>query len=511
MARALGDPARRKYVIDARRVVRRRACGKPRGRGIVVVVLLLVVASCVPSRDATTRRSRRRAPDAHPGAFDRRLRRHDPPSSATDSSSSDLSLPHRTRRAFLASAALASALRDFAALARRRRVVRSAPSLASHPPAARPPSPPSSRTRSPRLHRGRADDVLLASPCGCRAAVRGGARSSRLPCAASRHRQPAHRSPAAASTGMSPRGGRETERIRRDSRIPDSRRTASPNGSSATSNSRRGRVRHEAAVDASVVAATSTSSSSLTLSTETDARIAANDGSSSGSFPTSATVRLSRGVARRDERRDDAGRARRLGEGNAHFVGLVKERQAWICPTFLGQTDVVSFALDFDRDELTLSRRGLIPRDLRSRDAGHDGPSTAGLARVSLRGSRRGVVDQRRSPPHRQARVRRLRQRHHRRARRPGALRVVRISPSAPSSATSSSGTRTEVESSSGRACERARGTVLVPRAPGGRPVGGRAERRARHIRGLAFLFNQGTMTVDADDRRLRLGGRPGP
>ena len=34
--------------------------------------------------------------------------------------------------------------------------------------------------------------------------------------------------------------------------------------------------------------------------------------------------------------------------GTAPFVGLVKERQDWIRPTFLGQTDVTSFALDFN-------------------------------------------------------------------------------------------------------------------------------------------------------------------
>ena len=49
--------------------------------------------------------------------------------------------------------------------------------------------------------------------------------------------------------------------------------------------------------------------------------------------------------------------------GTAPFVGLVKERQDWIRPTFLGQTDVTSFALDFNADELVLSRRALIPDD----------------------------------------------------------------------------------------------------------------------------------------------------
>lgn len=51
------------------------------------------------------------------------------------------------------------------------------------------------------------------------------------------------------------------------------------------------------------------------------------------------------------------------GVGSAPFVGLVKRRADWIRPTFLEQTDVCSFALDFAKDELTLSRDALIPKD----------------------------------------------------------------------------------------------------------------------------------------------------
>jgi len=51
------------------------------------------------------------------------------------------------------------------------------------------------------------------------------------------------------------------------------------------------------------------------------------------------------------------------GVGSAPFVGLVKRRADWIRPTFLEQTDVSSFALDFDNDELTLSRDALIGKD----------------------------------------------------------------------------------------------------------------------------------------------------
>lgn len=50
------------------------------------------------------------------------------------------------------------------------------------------------------------------------------------------------------------------------------------------------------------------------------------------------------------------------GVGSAPFVGLVKQRADWIRPTFLEQTDVASFALDFEKDELLLSRDDLIPR-----------------------------------------------------------------------------------------------------------------------------------------------------
>jgi hypothetical protein len=51
------------------------------------------------------------------------------------------------------------------------------------------------------------------------------------------------------------------------------------------------------------------------------------------------------------------------GVGSAPFVGLVKRRADWIRPTFLEQTDVSSFALDFEKDELILSRDALIAKD----------------------------------------------------------------------------------------------------------------------------------------------------
>eukprot|EP00746_Dinoflagellata_sp_MGD_P021879 gnl/MRDRNA2_/MRDRNA2_151092_c0_seq1.p1 gnl/MRDRNA2_/MRDRNA2_151092_c0~~gnl/MRDRNA2_/MRDRNA2_151092_c0_seq1.p1 ORF type:complete len:516 (+),score=63.58 gnl/MRDRNA2_/MRDRNA2_151092_c0_seq1:13-1560(+) len=43
------------------------------------------------------------------------------------------------------------------------------------------------------------------------------------------------------------------------------------------------------------------------------------------------------------------------------LLGLVKYRTPGIRPTFLGQTDISSFHLDFVKNELLLSRRGLIP------------------------------------------------------------------------------------------------------------------------------------------------------
>ena len=51
------------------------------------------------------------------------------------------------------------------------------------------------------------------------------------------------------------------------------------------------------------------------------------------------------------------------GVGSAPFVGLVKQRKDWIRPTFLEQTDIKSFYLDFDTDTLTLSRTNLIASD----------------------------------------------------------------------------------------------------------------------------------------------------
>ena len=51
-----------------------------------------------------------------------------------------------------------------------------------------------------------------------------------------------------------------------------------------------------------------------------------------------------------------------INGANASFVGLTKYRQDWIRPTFLEQTDVSSFSMNFMNETLTLSRKNLIDR-----------------------------------------------------------------------------------------------------------------------------------------------------
>jgi len=60
------------------------------------------------------------------------------------------------------------------------------------------------------------------------------------------------------------------------------------------------------------------------------------------------------GVAAEVENRGGSAR------GLAPFPGLCKQRASWIRPSFLEQTDVVSFELDFERELLTLSRISMI-------------------------------------------------------------------------------------------------------------------------------------------------------
>jgi hypothetical protein len=51
-----------------------------------------------------------------------------------------------------------------------------------------------------------------------------------------------------------------------------------------------------------------------------------------------------------------------INGANASFVGLTKYRQDWIRPTFLEQTDVSSFSMNFEKETLTLSRKNIIDR-----------------------------------------------------------------------------------------------------------------------------------------------------
>ena len=264
-----------------------------------------------------------------------------------------------------------------------------------------------------------------------------------------------------------------------------------------------GESRREAAVDPSTLAATSTG-------TGTGARVAADDGSGSGSFRPRRRFVFPEVLLGVTSDVTTRGSAAAGGTGNAPFVGLVKERQARIRPTFLGQTDVVSFALDFDRDELTLSRRGLIPRDLRAgtlamtdlRPLGSPVFHYAVLAEeLWINGGR-----------HRTAKP----------------VYVVF------DSGTTGALVDRELFESSDFALGAFECHVKFRDEDGGRVAVGTSLRtcggrclflalpvdvpwegipRDAHVifAGLAFLFNQGSMTVDADDRRLRLGGRPGP
>jgi hypothetical protein len=52
-----------------------------------------------------------------------------------------------------------------------------------------------------------------------------------------------------------------------------------------------------------------------------------------------------------------------INGANASFVGLTKFRQDWIRPTFLEQTDVSSFSMNFEKETLTLSRKKLIDKE----------------------------------------------------------------------------------------------------------------------------------------------------
>jgi hypothetical protein len=199
------------------------------------------------------------------------------------------------------------------------------------------------------------------------------------------------------------------------------------------------------------------------------------------------------------------------------FLGLVKERAEWynnsennkiqIRPTFLGQTDVTSFSLDFNTDALVLSRREQIPRELQ----------TGTMAMVDLRPLGSPVF-------HYAVPVEEL------------WIKGVRFKTDRPIYVVFDSGTtgmtvdrdlfygsdlnlgvfechmkmrcedgsRVQIGSSLRTCTGRCLFLALPVDVPWEGVKGGKA-----HVifAGLAFMFNQGSLTVDADARRLRLGG----
>jgi hypothetical protein len=199
------------------------------------------------------------------------------------------------------------------------------------------------------------------------------------------------------------------------------------------------------------------------------------------------------------------------------FLGLVKERAEWynnsennkiqIRPTFLGQTDVTSFSLDFNTDALVLSRREQIPREL----------TTGTMAMVDLRPLGSPVF-------HYAVPVEEL------------WINGGRFKTDRPIYVVFDSGTtgmtvdrdlfygsdlnlgvfechmkmrcedgsRVQIGSSLRTCTGRCLFLALPVDVPWEGVKGGKA-----HVifAGLAFMFNQGSLTVDADARRLRLGG----
>lgn len=192
-------------------------------------------------------------------------------------------------------------------------------------------------------------------------------------------------------------------------------------------------------------------------------------------------------------------------------MGLVKERQDWIRPTFLGQTDVTSFALDFNSDQLTLSRRALIP---------DDAPGV--MEMVDLRPLGSPVF-------HYAVRVEELwinGGKHRSKSNKP--IYVVFDSGTTGMlvdrdlfdtsdlalgcfechmKLRDRDGARVTIGSSL-RTCV---GRCLFLPTPIDVPWEGVPRDAHVVFAGLAFMFNQGTLTVDADARRLRLGNAPGP
>ena len=200
------------------------------------------------------------------------------------------------------------------------------------------------------------------------------------------------------------------------------------------------------------------------------------------------------------------------GTGNAPFLGLVKGRQDWIRPTFLGQTDVASFSLDFSRDALTLSRERLIPLDERR----------GVLALADLRPLGSPVY-------HYAVEAKELwinGGRYRDKRKRPvyvvfdSGTTGCLVSRELFESSDFSLGTfechaRFEDEAgarvSIGTSLRECAGRCLFLPLPVDVPWEGVPRDAHVIFAGLAFMFNKGSLTVDADDGRLRLGDGPGP
>jgi len=205
--------------------------------------------------------------------------------------------------------------------------------------------------------------------------------------------------------------------------------------------------------------------------------------------------------------------------GNAPFIGLVKERAGWIRPTFLGQTDITSFALDFNNETLTLSRADLIPT------FNDDGSKVTGVLKmVDLRELLGAPVF------HYAVKVQELWINGGKvRADRPiyvvldsgttGCLVDKELFYNTDFSLgtfechmriRAEDGSRVTIGSSL-RTCQKKCLFLVTPIEVPWQPAPGVEKNAYVIFAGLAFMFNQGSLTIDVDSRRMRLGGYPGP
>jgi hypothetical protein len=197
------------------------------------------------------------------------------------------------------------------------------------------------------------------------------------------------------------------------------------------------------------------------------------------------------------------------GVGSAPFVGLVKQRADWIRPTFLEQTDVASFALDFEKDELLLSRDDLIPRGVSRNVFPLVDLRPMGAPVFHYAGEGRGAVDQRRAVPRAgcaaETHIRGVRLGRH------GSARLARVvlrlrtfefgTFECHARIRGEDGARVSVGTSL-RTCT---GRCLFLALPVEVPWVGFEDAHVIFL-GLAFMYGQGGITVDADAKRLALG-----